>query len=151
MCWAWCWAACPSTWVDHSIRQPMCSNSPKLAEGNFSHGGCDGRRNGPPIAIALCTTFFKRITAKDRQSGIVNYVMGLSFITEGAIPCHRIRCASFHPVSSVPRWQAAFHGIWLYIARTYGDIFVLPTIGNPFMYLAAVGRGGSGLHHPWVP
>ena len=60
----------------------------QLAEGNFEvmaavmAGGMV-----PPIAIALCTTFFKKkFTAKDRQSGIVNYVMGLSFITEGAIP-----------------------------------------------------------------
>ena len=60
----------------------------QLAEGNFEvmaavmAGGMV-----PPIAIALCTSFFKKkFTAKERQSGIVNYVMGLSFITEGAIP-----------------------------------------------------------------
>ncbi|WP_455542130.1 PTS fructose transporter subunit IIABC, partial [Intestinibacter sp.] len=41
----------------------------------------------PPIAIALATTFFKdKFTESERKSGIVNYVMGLSFITEGAIP-----------------------------------------------------------------
>ena len=41
----------------------------------------------PPIAIALCTTFFgNRFTEAERKSGITNYVMGLSFITEGAIP-----------------------------------------------------------------
>ena len=58
----------------------------QLAEGNFEvmaavmAGGMV-----PPIAIALCTTFFKsKFTEKERQSGIVNYIMGLSFITEGA-------------------------------------------------------------------
>ena len=41
----------------------------------------------PPLAIALCTTFFKnRFTKKERQSGLTNYIMGLSFITEGVIP-----------------------------------------------------------------
>ena len=41
----------------------------------------------PPLAIALCTTFFKKkFTASERKSGITNYIMGLSFITEGAIP-----------------------------------------------------------------
>ena len=41
----------------------------------------------PPLAIALCTTFFKnRFTESERKAGITNYVMGLSFITEGAIP-----------------------------------------------------------------
>ena len=60
----------------------------------------------PPIAIALCTTFFgNRFTEAERKSGITNYVMGLSFITEGAIPfaaadparvtsilCYRVCC-----------------------------------------------------------
>ena len=41
----------------------------------------------PPLAIALATTFFKnRFTKEERDSGKVNYVMGLSFVTEGAIP-----------------------------------------------------------------
>ena len=41
----------------------------------------------PPLAIALCTTFFpSRFTEAERKSGITNYIMGLSFITEGAIP-----------------------------------------------------------------
>ena len=41
----------------------------------------------PPIAIALATTFFKnRFTKSEQQTSITNYIMGLSFITEGAIP-----------------------------------------------------------------
>lgn len=41
----------------------------------------------PPLAIALCTTFFKnRFTEKDRKEGVVNYIMGLSFVSEAAIP-----------------------------------------------------------------
>lgn len=60
----------------------------QLAEGNFEimaavmAGGMI-----PPLAIALCTTFFKnRFTKKERESGLVNYLLGLSFISEGAIP-----------------------------------------------------------------
>ena len=42
----------------------------------------------PPIAIALATTFFKKkFTPEERKSGPINYIMGLCFITEGAIPC----------------------------------------------------------------
>ena len=45
----------------------------------------------PPLAIALSTTFFKnRWTAEERKNGVVNYVMGLSFITEGAIPMQHL-------------------------------------------------------------
>lgn len=60
----------------------------QLAEGNFEvmaavmAGGMV-----PPLVIALCSTFFKKkFTEKERQSGLVNYIMGLSFITEGVIP-----------------------------------------------------------------
>ena len=72
----------------------------------------------PPIAIALCTTFFKKkFTEKERQSGIVNYIMGLSFITEGAIPF-----AAQDPLRVIPACgigsggcRRPFHGIRLYL------------------------------------
>ena len=114
----------------------------QLAEGNFEvmaavmAGGMV-----PPIAIALCTTFFKKkFTAKERQSGIVNYVMGLSFITEGAIPF-----AAQDPLRVIPSCivgSAIAGGLSMAFNCTlrapHGGIFVLPTIGNPLMYLAAV-------------
>ena len=95
----------------------------------------------PPIAIALCTTFFKKkFTPKERQSGIVNYIMGLSFITEGAIPF-----AAQDPLRVLPACilgSAAAGGLSMAFGCTlrapHGGIFVLPTIGNPLMYLAAV-------------
>ena len=119
----------------------------QLAEGNFEvmaavmAGGMV-----PPIAIALCTTFFKKkFTAKDRQSGIVNYVMGLSFITEGAIPF-----AAQDPLRVIPSCiigSALAGGLSMAFGCTlrapHGGIFVLPTIGNPFMYLAAVVAGAA--------
>lgn len=114
----------------------------QLAEGNFEvmaavmAGGMV-----PPIAIALCTTFFKKkFTEKERQSGIVNYIMGLSFITEGAIPF-----AAQDPLRVIPACAigaAAAGGLSMAFGCTlrapHGGIFVLPTIGNPLMYLAAV-------------
>lgn len=114
----------------------------QLAEGNFEvmasvmAGGMV-----PPIAIALCTTFFKKkFTEKERQSGLVNYVMGLSFITEGAIPF-----AAQDPLRVIPSCAigaAVAGGLSMAFGCTlrapHGGMFVLPTIGNPLMYLAAV-------------
>lgn len=114
----------------------------QLAEGNFEvmasvmAGGMV-----PPITIALCTTFFKKkFTEKERQSGLVNYVMGLSFITEGAIPF-----AAQDPLRVIPSCAigaAVAGGLSMAFGCTlrapHGGMFVLPTIGNPLMYLAAV-------------
>ena len=117
----------------------------QLAEGNFEvmaavmAGGMV-----PPLAIALCTTFFKKkFTEKERQSGVVNYVMGLSFITEGAIPF-----AAQDPLRVIPSClagAAVAGGLSMAFGCTlrapHGGLFVLPTIGNPVMYLAAVVTG----------
>lgn len=119
----------------------------QLAEGNFEvmaavmAGGMV-----PPIAIALCTTFFKKkFTEKERQSGIVNYIMGLSFISEGAIPF-----AAGDPLRVIPSCvvgSAVAGGLSMFLNCTlrapHGGIFVLPTIGNPFGYLAAVLIGSA--------
>lgn len=95
----------------------------------------------PPIAIALSTTFFKnRWTADERKNGVVNYVMGLSFITEGAIPY-----AASYPLKVIPSCAigAAVAGglSWLFgctLMAPHGGIFVVATIGNPLMYLLAL-------------
>jgi PTS system fructose-specific IIC component len=114
----------------------------QLAEGNFDimaavmAGGMV-----PPIAIALCTTFFKKkFTEKERQSGLVNYIMGLSFISEGAIPF-----AAADPIRVIPSCMigsavagALSMAFQCTLRAPHGGIFVLPTIGNPFGYLAAI-------------
>ena len=119
----------------------------QLAEGNFEvmaavmAGGMV-----PPLAIALCTTFFrKKFTDKERQSGIVNYIMGLSFISEGAIPF-----AAQDPLRVLPSCiigSAVAGGLSMFFDCTlrapHGGIFVLPTIGNPLAYLAAVLIGAA--------
>ncbi len=98
----------------------------------------------PPIAIALCTTFFgNRFSENERKSGITNFVMGLSFITEGAIPF-----AAADPLRVIPSLvvgSAAAGALSMAFDCTlrapHGGIFVVPTIGNPLMYLAAIAIG----------
>lgn len=98
----------------------------------------------PPLAIALSTTFFKnRWTADERKNGVVNYIMGLSFITEGAIPY-----AASSPLKVIPSCAigAAVAGglSWLFgctLMAPHGGIFVVATIGNPLMYLLALAIG----------
>lgn len=95
----------------------------------------------PPLAIALATTFFKnRFSESERKSGIVNYVMGLSFITEGAIPF-----AAADPLHVIPACVvgsgiagALSMAFGCGLRAPHGGIFVLPTIINPFMYLMAL-------------
>lgn len=95
----------------------------------------------PPLAIALCTTFFKnRFTESERKAGITNYVMGLSFITEGAIPF-----AAADPLRVIPACvvgSAVTGALTMAFDCTlrapHGGIFVVPTIGNPLMYLVSI-------------
>lgn len=95
----------------------------------------------PPIAIALCTTFFKKkFTKKERQSGLTNYIMGLSFITEGAIPF-----AAADPLRVIPACiigsavsGALSMAFGCSLRAPHGGIFVLPVISNPLRYFAAL-------------
>ena len=95
----------------------------------------------PPIAIALATTFFKnRFTESERKSGVVNYIMGLSFITEGAIPF-----AAADPIHVIPAGivgsgiaGALSMAFGCGLRAPHGGIFVLPTISNPIMYFVAL-------------
>lgn len=98
----------------------------------------------PPIAIALCTTFFKnRFTEKERQTTITNYIMGLSFITEGAIPF-----AAADPLRVIPSCvvgSAVAGGLSMLFGCTlpapHGGIFVFPVIHNWPMYLLSLAIG----------
>ena len=98
----------------------------------------------PPIAIALCTTFFpNRFTENETKTSITNFIMGLSFITEGAIPF-----AAADPIRVIPGLAcgAATAGALSMafectLRAPHGGIFVVPTIGNPVMYLAAIAIG----------
>ena len=95
----------------------------------------------PPIAIALSTTFFKdKWTADERKNGIVNYVMGLSFITEGAIPY-----AATYPLTIIPSCivGSAVAGALSMIFNCtlmapHGGIFVFAVVGNWYWYLLSL-------------
>ena len=95
----------------------------------------------PPLAIALATIFFKnKYTAEERKAGPTNFIMGLSFITEGAIPF-----AASDPLHVLPACavgSAVAGGLSMAFGCTlmapHGGIFVVPTIGNPLMYLVAL-------------
>ena len=100
----------------------------------------------PPIAIALATLFFKnKFTTEERKAGPTNFIMGLSFITEGAIPF-----AASDPLRVLPACVAgsavagalsmAFNCT---LMAPHGGIFVFLTVGNPLMYLAALAAGSA--------
>lgn len=100
----------------------------------------------PPLGIALATTFFKsRFTKKERDAGLTNYIMGLSFITEGAIPF-----ASADPLRVIPSCivgSALAGGISMFFGCTlrapHGGIFVFPVVGNPLWYVVALVAGAA--------
>ena len=95
----------------------------------------------PPLAIALATIIFKnKFTEEERKAGPTNFIMGLSFITEGAIPF-----AASDPLHVLPACvvgSAVAGGLSMAFGCTlmapHGGIFVVPTIGNPLMYLVAL-------------
>lgn len=98
----------------------------------------------PPIAIALAMLLFKgKFTPKERQSTVTNFIMGLSFITEGAIPF-----AASDPVHIIPPCAvgAAVAGalsmlFGCTIPAPHGGIFVLGVVVNWPMYIAALAVG----------
>ncbi|MBR1807471.1 MAG: PTS sugar transporter subunit IIA [Selenomonadaceae bacterium] len=100
----------------------------------------------PPIAIALATIFFKnKFTKSEQKTTATNIIMGLSFITEGAIPF-----AAGDPLHVIPACVVgsaiAGAGVMMFdctLMAPHGGIFVVPTIGNPFMYLLSIAAGSA--------
>lgn len=98
----------------------------------------------PPIAIALSNTFFKnRWTAEERKNSTVNYIMGLSFITEGAIPY-----AAGHPLQVIPSCivGSASAGalsalLGCSLRAPHGGVFVFAVVGNWYWYILALAVG----------
>ena len=95
----------------------------------------------PPIAIAIASLLFKnKFTEQERKAGPTNFVMGLSFITEGAIPF-----AAADPLHVIPACvvgagvagglSAAFNCT---LMAPHGGIFVFPVVGHAAMYLVAL-------------
>lgn len=98
----------------------------------------------PPLAIALSNTFFKnRWTSDERKNAAVNYIMGLSFITEGAIPY-----AASYPLQVIPSCMigSAVAGLLSAVFNCtlmapHGGIFVFAVVGNWYWYVFALAGG----------
>ena len=95
----------------------------------------------PPLVIALCTTFFPyKFSKKERTDGKVNYIMGLSFITEGAIPF--AASDPWRVILSCSIGSAIAGGLCSFFGCTlmapHGGIFVLAVITNPLLYLLSL-------------
>ncbi|TFJ94153.1 PTS fructose transporter subunit IIABC [Lentibacillus salicampi] len=98
----------------------------------------------PPIAIALATTFFKsKFTEEERKSGMTNYVMGLSFITEGAIPfaaADPMRVIGSSVIGAVI--GGGLTQLWASsIPAPHGGIFVIPLADHALLFLVALAIG----------
>lgn len=95
----------------------------------------------PPCAIALATLLFKdKFTKEERESGPTNFIMGLAFITEGAIPF-----AAADPIHVLPACiigsglaGALSMAFGCTLMAPHGGIFVVPVMGNALLYLVAV-------------
>lgn len=98
----------------------------------------------PPCAIALATLLFKnKFTAEERESGPTNFIMGLAFITEGAIPF-----AASDPLHVLPSCiigsataGALSMAFGCTLMAPHGGIFVVPVMGNALLYLVALAVG----------
>ena len=95
----------------------------------------------PPCAIALATLLFKnKFTKSEREAGSTNFVMGLAFITEGAIPY--AAADPLHVLPSCIVGSAAAGALSMAFGCTlmapHGGIFVFPVVGNALMYLVAL-------------
>lgn len=100
----------------------------------------------PPIAIALATMFFKKkFTEEEKKAGPTNFIMGLSFITEGAIPF-----AASDPLRVIPACVvgsavagALSMAFGCTLMAPHGGIFVFPTVTHALLYLVALVAGSA--------
>ncbi|EGT3616901.1 PTS fructose transporter subunit IIA [Clostridium perfringens] len=114
-----------------------------IASGNYyPHAAIMAGGMVPPLATALATTFFKnKFTKDERDAGATNYIMGLTFITEGAIPF-----AAADPFRVIPACvigSAIAGGLSMVfkigLPAPHGGIFVIPVVeGNPLLYILSI-------------
>lgn len=113
-----------------------------IAAGNYApHAAVMAGGMVPPLGIALATTFFRnKFTKDERETGKVCYIMGLSFITEGAIPFAASDPLRVIPASiigaAIAGGLSMFFGVLL--PAPHGGIFVFPVVTHPAMYLLSV-------------
>ena len=98
----------------------------------------------PPCAIALATLLFKdKFTKEERESGPMNFIMGLAFITEGAIPYAAADPLHVLPACIIGSGVAGALSMLFHctLMAPHGGIFVVPVVGNALMYLVALVAG----------
>ena len=116
-----------------------------IAAGNYyPHAAVMAGGMVPPLGIALATTLFKnKFTKEERETGKTCYIMGLSFITEGAIPFAAADPVRVIPASIIGAGLAG--GLTMFfkvqLPAPHGGIFVFPVVTHPMMYLLAVVLG----------
>ena len=109
--------------------------------GSFSMAAVMAGGMVPPIAIAMASQIFKnKFTAQEREAGLTNYIMGLSFITEGAIPYAAADPTRVIPASVIGSAIAgALVGLFqIKIPAPHGGILVMALSNNFFLYLLAI-------------
>ncbi len=116
------------------------------SQGQMVMAACMAGGMVPPILIALSTTLFKNRWSKaDRDAGLVNYLMGLSFISEGAIPFAASDPGHVIPScivgSAIAGALSAFFGC--YSPAPHGGAWVIAVIGNPVLWLASILIGSA--------
>ncbi|MFC7439847.1 PTS fructose transporter subunit IIABC [Laceyella putida] len=113
-----------------------------IEAGNFGpHAAVMAGGMVPPLGIALATTIFKRkFSDQERKSGLTNYIMGASFITEGAIPF--AAADPLRVLTSCIIGSAVAGGLSLWLGVTlpapHGGLFVIPLVNKPFHYIGAI-------------
>lgn len=116
-----------------------------IAEGNYApHAAIMAAGMTPPLGLALATLLFKKkFTDEERQAGKTAWVLGASFITEGAIPF-----AAADPTRVIPSimvGSAVAGGLSMLFGCTlpapHGGVFVLPVVGNAVLYLVSILAG----------
>lgn len=113
-----------------------------IAAGNYyPHAAVMAGGMVPPLGIAIATTLFKnKFTKDEREAGKTCYVMGASFITEGAIPFAAADPMRVIPAcvigSGIAGGLSMFFGAQL--PAPHGGIFVIPVVTNPVMYLVSI-------------
>ena len=109
--------------------------------GSFSMAAVMAGGMVPPIAIAMASQIFKnKFTEQDREAGLTNYIMGLSFITEGAIPYAAADPTRVIPASVIGSAIAgALVGLFqIKIPAPHGGILVMALSNNFFLYLVSI-------------
>ena len=113
-----------------------------IANGNYyPHAAIMAAGMTPPLGLAIATSLFRnKFTQEERDAGKTAYILGLSFITEGAIPF-----AAADPTRVIPSvmiGSAVAGGLSMFFGCTlpapHGGIFVLPVIGHPWLYVVSI-------------